>query len=81
MKINRDFIKTLPGFIEDSAYQEACETESSYVTTAVWRNEVAIHKAKAAVTAEYQREGFNPTEFMKKLNIKMERGVYKRLRD
>jgi heme-degrading monooxygenase HmoA len=81
MKINRDFIKTLPGFIEDSAYEEVGETESYYVTTAIWRDDDAIQKARAAVTAEYQREGFNPPEFMKKLNIKMERGVFKKLQD
>ena len=81
MKINRDFIKTLPGFIEDSAYEEAGGAESHYVTTALWRDEEAIQKAKAAVTAEYQREGFNLPEFMEKLNIKMERGVYKKLKD
>jgi heme-degrading monooxygenase HmoA len=81
MKTNRDFIKTLPGFIEDSAYEEAGETESYYVTTAIWRDEEAIQKARAAVTAEYQREGFNPPEFMKKLNIRMERGVFKKLQD
>jgi heme-degrading monooxygenase HmoA len=79
MKINRDFIKTLPGFIDDSAYEQAGETESYYVTTAIWRDQQAIQMARAAVTAEYEREGFNPPEFMKKLNIKMERGVYKKL--
>ena len=81
MKINRDFIKTLPGFVDDSAYEQAGEAESYYVTTAIWRDQQAIQKARAAVTAEYQREGFNPPEFMKKLHIKMERGVYKKLQD
>ena len=81
MKINRDFIKTLPGFVEDSAYEQAGENGSNYVTIAVWQDEESIQKAKQAVTAEYQKGDFNMPEFIKKLNITLERGVYKKLEE
>ncbi len=80
-KMNRNFIKDLPGFIEDTAYEEAGDGESHFVTVAVWQDAESIQNAKKAVTEEYQKEGFNPPEFMKKLNIKLERGLYKRLQN
>lgn len=81
MKVNRDFIKTLPGFVEDSAYEQAGENRSNYVTIAVWQDEESIQKAKQAVTREYQDEGFNMPEFIRKLNITLERGVYQKLEE
>lgn len=81
MRINREFIKTLPGFVEDAAYEEAGETESRFVTVAVWQDAEAIKNAKKAVEAAYQKEGFNVPEFMEKLNIKLERGVFKRIQE
>jgi len=83
MKISRDFIKTLAlsGFIEDSAYEEPGETESHYVTIAVWQDEASIQKARQIVSQEYQKEGFNMPEFIKKLNIQMERGFYKKVEE
>jgi len=81
MKMNRDFIKTLPGFVEDSAYEQAGENGSNYVTIAVWEDEESIQKAKQAVTGEYQKGDFNMPEFIKKLNITLERGVYQKLEE
>jgi heme-degrading monooxygenase HmoA len=79
--INRDFIKHLPGFVEDNAYEEVGEAQTRYVTVAVWANEEAFQKARAAVGEEYKRQNFNPAELVKRLNIQMERGVYKKTRD
>lgn len=83
MKVSRDLIKTLSlsGFIEDSAYEEPGETESNYVTIAVWQDEASIQKARQVVSQEYQKEGFDMQEFVKKLNIKFERGIYKRVEE
>ncbi len=80
MKYNRDFIKTMPGFIEDNAY-EAVEDNGNLtiVTVAVWENNDAVNKAKEAVQAEYNRTGFNMPEFLKRLNISIERGVYNKI--
>jgi hypothetical protein len=42
----------------------------------VWRTQDYLNNAKAAMQAEFKRIGFDPQEFYKRLNIKMERGIY-----
>ena len=77
VNINRAFIKNLDGFIEDAAYERVDEVGNLiFVTVAMWKNEEAINKAKEAVQAEYKKEGFNMPEFLKRLDIKIDRGVY-----
>ena len=77
MSINRNFIKNQPGFIEDTVY-ERYDQEGNLicVTVAVWANEEAIKKARAAVQTEYQKQGFNIQAMLERLHITMDRGVY-----
>jgi steroid delta-isomerase-like uncharacterized protein len=78
LKINRDFLKKLPGFIEDAAYERTDENGNLvFITIAVWENEDAIKKAKEAVQAEYKKQGFNMPAMLERLNITMDRGLYK----
>jgi heme-degrading monooxygenase HmoA len=76
-RLNRNLIRQLSGFVEDHAY-EHFETNGDLrlITIAVWVSEDALAKAKDIVQAEYQKEGFNPAAMMKRLNIRMERGIY-----
>ena len=77
MNINRAFIKNMPGFIQDSAYERTdASGHINCITIAIWASEQALNQAKAAVQAEYQRTGFDPAEFLTRLNITMEREVY-----
>ena len=78
MNINRNFIKNLPGFIEDAIYERNDEQGNLIcVTIAVWTSEEAIKKAREAVQAEYKKEGFNLQAMLERLNITMaDRGVY-----
>lgn len=77
--INRNFIKKLPGFIEDKVYERTDEQGNLIVVTiAVWKNADAIKKAKEAVQAEYKKEGFDMQEMLKRLNIVIDRGVYEK---
>jgi heme-degrading monooxygenase HmoA len=77
MAINRKFIKTLPGFISDAAYERTDDDGNLVcITIAVWANAEALNKAKEAVLAEYKKQGFNPAEMFKQLNIVIDRGVY-----
>ncbi len=77
MKVNRDFLKTLHGFIEDNAYQRTDEKgDFVIVTVAIWENEDAIKNAKEAVQAEYQRENFDMQGMIKRLGITIDRGIY-----
>lgn len=77
VKINRDFIKNLPGFIEDAAY-EYTDNEGNLilVTVALWKNQEALNAAKEAVQAEYKKTGFDAPALFKRLNITMDRGIY-----
>ncbi|MEN7551924.1 ester cyclase [Rapidithrix thailandica] len=77
MNINRQFIKHLPGFIDDAVYSNTdTEGNMTLITVAKWKNKEALQKAKEAVHANYVKEGFNPQELMNRLNITMERGTY-----
>jgi predicted ester cyclase len=82
VKINRAFLKTLPGFLGDNAYERLNEKgEIVFITIARWADAAALEKAKTLVQSEYQREGFSPAAFMERLGIRMERGVYTQLKD
>ena len=77
VRINRNFIKTLPGFIEDTAYERTDEHGNLiFITIAVWENEEALKKAKEAVQAEYKKQGFDLAAMFERLNITMDRGIY-----
>jgi len=77
MNYNRNFIKKLDGFIEDTVYKRTSDAGNLVViTVAIWEGTEVLEKAKQAVQAEYKRIGFNPSEFMAKLNITMERDIY-----
>jgi hypothetical protein len=82
MRINRIFLKTLPGFIKDAAYEHPDEHGNLIcITVAEWESMDALNKAKEAVQAEYKKEGFNPAEMFQRLNISMDRGIYREVKD
>jgi heme-degrading monooxygenase HmoA len=75
--INRSYIKTLPGFIADAAYERMDEQGNLIcITVARWVNLEAVSKAKAAVQEEYKKEGFDLMAMIKRLNITVDRGLY-----
>ena len=80
MNYNRNFIKNLPGFVNDEVYEQADDAGNlTIITVAVWKNQDSLSNAKDAVQVEYKRIGFDPAEFYRRLNIKMERGLYHEL--
>lgn len=82
MHLNRSFLRTLPGFIRDNAYEYTDEHgDLICVTVAVWESREAVDNAKQAVQAEYKREGFDMQAMLKRLNIQIDRGVYTELAD
>src|SRR5579872_3173950 len=82
VRINRSFLRTLPGFIQDKAYEYTDDSGNLiFVTVAVWESREAIDKAKQAVQAEYKREGFDMQAMLKRLNIQIDRGIYTELTD
>ncbi len=79
--INRNFIKNLPGFMDDAAYEYTDKDGNLIcITVAVWENLQALNNAKEAVQVEYKKQGFNPAEFLKRSNIVADRGIYTELK-
>lgn len=77
VQINRNLIKKLPGFIEDAAYEYTDNNGNLIcITVALWQSQEVLNNAKEAVQAEYKKEGFDPAEMFKKLNITVDRGIY-----
>ena len=75
--INRAFIKKLPGFIEDAAYEYTDKDGNLiFITVALWQNSEVLNKAKEAVQAEYKKEGFDAPAMFKRLGITADRGIY-----
>lgn len=82
MNYNREFIKTLSGYKSGQVFEQYDnEGNLSIITIAAWENKDKLNEAKTAVQTEFKRIGFNPTEFYQRLNIKMERGQYKFLKE
>lgn len=78
LNTNLDFIGTLPGFVKTAVYEQTDgEGEFNFVTTAFWESNEALTNAKEAVKNEYQRQGFDPPEMFERLNIRMDRAVYR----
>ncbi len=76
---NRNFIKNLNGFINDEAYERTDENGNLiFVTIAIWENEKFLKKAKEAVQAAYKKEGFDINKMFARLNIIIERNIYKK---
>jgi len=77
MHINRSFIKNLPGFIKDAAYEYTNDSDNLVcVTVAEWQNIDALNKAKESVKEEYKKQNFNMAAMLERLNIVYERGIY-----
>jgi predicted ester cyclase len=78
MKINRDLIKTLSGFIEDKAYIHTDDNDNLIcITIALWKDMEAVRKAKDIVQEAYKKQGFNLQAFLSSSNITMERALFK----
>jgi predicted ester cyclase len=82
MHINRSFLKSLPGFIKDEAY-EYTDNDGNLicVTVAHWANKEVMAKAREAVQAAYKKEGFDLPAMLKRLNITIDRGIYTTVTD
>ncbi len=82
MNVNRSYIRNLPGFVQDQAFEQTDEHgKLIIITVATWQNEQALAKAKESVQNEYRRTGFNPAEFYQRLNISLERNICKAIVD
>lgn len=82
MNDNRDFIKQQPGLIRSERYERKDdEGNLTILTVATWQSQEHLDKAKEAMQLEFKRLGFNPQEFYRRLNIKLEREIYSMIGD
>ena len=79
VKINRNFIKTIPGFLGDEAYIQEGNDKILFLTIATWENQTYLDNAKTLVFSEYQRQGFVMPDFLKNHSIQIERAIYERM--
>lgn len=78
MHFNRQFLTNMPGLIRQDAYEYTDHDGNLIcVTIAEWESKEVIEKAKEAVQAEYKREGVDLPAILKRLNITMDRGIYR----
>ena len=77
VKMNRSFLRKLPGFIQDAHYEHTDEQGNlRYVTVAAWGSTQAIDSAKEAVQAEYEKQGFDAAAMVERLGITIDRAIY-----
>jgi heme-degrading monooxygenase HmoA len=75
-----EFLRTLPGLIQDSVFEQIGESgEFNLVTIAVWESDEAIADAKETVMAKYKAMGFNPQEMFARLEIKADLANYRKI--
>jgi hypothetical protein len=77
MQYNRSFVRGISGFVDEQAMIGSdAEGNITVLTIASWQSKEHLEKAKILVQGEFKRINFNPGEFFKRLNIKMERQIY-----
>jgi heme-degrading monooxygenase HmoA len=77
---NHEFLRTLPGFIQDNILEQVGGPgQFNFVTIVVWDSEESIEAARNAVTANYEKIGFNPREMFANLGIKADLANYKQI--
>jgi len=82
MTYNREFIKTIDGFVRDEVMISKDPTGNSIVmTVAVWKDEQYLSIAKELVQQEYARIGFDPQTFYQHMQISMKRQIYTEVGD
>ncbi|MCW7481334.1 antibiotic biosynthesis monooxygenase family protein [Leptospira kanakyensis] len=79
VKINRDFIKNIDGFLGDQTYIREEENKIQFVTIATWKDKQSLENAKTLVFAEYEKQGFVMPEFLKENSIQIEREIYEKM--
>jgi len=73
------FIKTQPGLLSEEEFeQEDADGNITLITIALWENEDSLGNARKSVQDRFYGDGENTQDLMARLNVKMERGIYKR---
>ena len=77
---SHEFLRTLPGFIQDYVLEQTGGPgEFNFVTIVIWNSMESIEAAREAVKAKYEEIGFNPQEMFAKLGIKADLANYQEI--
>ncbi|TGK87134.1 antibiotic biosynthesis monooxygenase [Leptospira noumeaensis] len=79
VKINRDFIKNIDGFLGDQTYIREEQNKIQFITIATWKDKQSLENAKTLVFTEYEKQGFVMPEFLKENSIQIEREIYEKM--
>jgi hypothetical protein len=71
------FLGGIDGCLSHGVYERQLESgDWAVVTVAEWRSPEVMATAQSLAAAEYAKSGFDPREFIKRLGIEADIGVY-----
>lgn len=71
------FLRTLPGFMEDRVLEQTGGPGAfNLITIVVWGSAQAMVAARQKAEERYKETGFKPAEFMQKLGIEADLATY-----
>jgi heme-degrading monooxygenase HmoA len=77
---SHEFLRTLPGFIQDYVLEQiGGPGEFKLITIVIWNSMESIEAARKAVTTKYEETGFNPQEMYSRLGIKADLANYQEI--
>jgi heme-degrading monooxygenase HmoA len=80
VKRTHEFLRTLPGFVQDYILEQTGGPGAfNVVTIAIWDSAEAIEAARKAVMARHEAVGFNPQEMLARLGIKADLATYRQV--
>jgi heme-degrading monooxygenase HmoA len=75
-----EFLRTLPGFVQDYILEQTGGPGAfNVVTIAIWDSAEALEAARKAVMARHEAMGFNPQEMFARLDIKADLATYRQV--
>jgi len=66
----------LPGCRQNRVMTECSGSEFNVATLVEWSSAEAMAAARAQIQRRYAEEGFDPTEFMKRLGVRADMGLF-----
>lgn len=78
VRMTHEFLRTLPGFVQDLVLERfAGPGEFNFVTVVEWDGQASLQSARAAVTMMHVGLDFDPQEMFARLGIRADRGNYR----
>ena len=69
-------LSALPGCRQNRVMTERSGSEFNVATLVEWASPEAMAAARTQISRHYAEEGFDPTEFMKRLGVRADMGLF-----